>query len=133
MTDPIADMLTRIRNAMAVKKTEVILPSSKIKFAVAEILKQTGYIKKVEKLSKQEAGTPYEQIKITLKYNGTQSAITKITRVSKPGHRIYASKDALPVVLNHLGIAIISTSQGLMTNKEAKKKGLGGEVICEVY
>lgn len=133
MTDPIADMLSRIRNAMAVQKPEVILPFSKIKLSVAEILKETGYIKKVEKLSKQEAGTSHDQIKITLKYNGGQPAISKIARVSKPGHRVYVSKDNLPVVLNHLGIAILSTPQGLMTNKEARKRNLGGEVICEVY
>ena len=133
MTDPIADMLTRIRNAMAVKKTEVILPSSKIKMGIAEILKQSDYVKKVELVAKADAGVSHDQIKIILKYNGSQPAISKLTRISKPGHRVYVSKDELPIVLNHLGIAIISTPQGLMTNREAKKRRLGGEVICEVY
>ncbi len=133
MTDPIADMLTRIRNAMAVKKAEVVLPFSKIKMSIAEILKASDYLKKVERISKTESGTSQDQIKITLKYNGSQPAISKLERVSKPGHRVYVSKYHLPIVLNHLGIAIISTSQGLMTNKEARKLNLGGEVICEVY
>ncbi len=133
MTDPIADMLTRIRNALAVKKPEVILPFSKIKMAVAEILAKQGYIKKAEKIDAGSNGSSHQEIKIVLKYLGPQPAITKLERISKPGRRVYAPADKLPVVLNNLGIAIISTSQGLMTNKEAKKKNLGGEVICEIY
>ena len=133
MTDPIADMLTRIRNALAVKKPEVILPFSKIKLAIAEILKEYGYIKNVEKIEKGSADNNHDEIKITLKYLGNQPAITDLKKVSRPGRRIYATKDKLPVILNNLGIAIISTPQGLMTNKEAKKKNSGGEIICEIY
>lgn len=134
MTDPIGDMLTRIRNAMAVKKPEVVLPSSKIKLAIAEILKQSGYITAVEKINGGNAQGNHDEIKIVLKYlGGKEPAITKIKRISKPGLRVYTTKDKLPTVLNSLGIAIISTPQGLMTNKDAKKKNLGGEVICEIY
>jgi small subunit ribosomal protein S8 len=135
MIDPIADMLTRIRNALAVGKPEVILPFSKVKMAIAEILEKNNYIKKVE-IIKQNSSvnrqTPAE-IKIVLKYLGQEPAITSLKRISKPGRRFYVTKDKISVVLNNLGIAIISTSQGLMTNKEAKKRNLGGEVICEIY
>ncbi|MFA6410540.1 MAG: 30S ribosomal protein S8 [Candidatus Buchananbacteria bacterium] len=131
MTDPIADMLTRVRNALAVRKPEVVLPFSKIKMAIAEILKQHGYVKQVEKI--ENPGTKFNEIRIVLKYNGKEPAIENLKRISKPGRRVYVSKDKLPVVLNSLGIAIVSTPQGLMTNKEAKKKNLGGELICEIY
>ncbi|MFA5021629.1 MAG: 30S ribosomal protein S8 [Patescibacteria group bacterium] len=131
MTDPIADMLTRIRNALAVRKPEVVLPFSKIKIAIAEILKQNGYIKQVEKI--EGVGGKFNEIRIVLKYNSKEPAIENLKRISKPGRRVYVPKDKLPIVLNNLGIAIISTPQGLMTNKEAKKKNLGGEVICEIY
>lgn len=133
MTDPIADMLTRIRNASAVNKPEVILPFSKIKMAIAEILKKHDYIKDVAKIEKATNGKSFDEIKMVLKYQGNRSAITNIKRISKPGRRVYVSKDKMPVVLNNLGIAIISTPQGLMTNKEARKSNLGGEVICEIY
>lgn len=133
MTDPIADMLTRIRNAHAVKKAEVVLPSSKIKLAIAEILKRHGYIKEVKMVADAGKSGKQEDIVITLKYAGKEPAISSLKRLSKPGRRVYASKEELPVVLNNLGIAIISTSRGLMTNKEAKKKNLGGELICEIY
>lgn len=129
MTDPIADMLTRLRNALAVKKAEVIVPHSKIKLAIADILKKNGYIVDYEKTDDN-----YGEIKIILKYRETgKPAITFLKRISKPGRRVYAQKDELPVVLNSLGIAIISTSQGIMTNKSAKKTGVGGEVLCEIY
>ena len=130
MTDPIADMLTRIRNASAVSKPELVLPASKVKFAIAKILEQNHWLGKVEKI--EQGGL--QQIRIVLKYheNG-QPVISSIQRVSRPGRRTYAGKDELPRVLNNFGIAIISTSTGLMTNKEAGKKGIGGEVICEVY
>lgn len=130
MTDPIADMLTRMRNALAVKKPEVVLPFSKIKMNIAQILKKQGYIISAEEI--QEPGLS-KQLKIVLKYNGKEPAITNLKRISKPGHRKYTTKDELPVVLNSLGIAIISTSRGMMTNKEAKKQNLGGEIICEVF
>lgn len=132
MTDPIADMLTRIRNAMAVSKPEVVLPYSKLKFNIAQILKDSGYVKNVEKIDT-GASSVAGDLKIVLKYKGKESAISNLKRISKPGRRVYASKDELPVVLNNLGIAIISTSQGLMTNKQAKKSNLGGEIICEIY
>jgi len=128
MTDPIADMLTRIRNAIAINKDELVMPYSKLKASIAKILEDNGYILGYEKIT---SGLP--QLKIKLKYQGEKPAITSLQRISKPGLRVYVRKNNLPVVLNNYGIAIISTSQGLMTNKEAKKVGLGGEVICEVY
>lgn len=133
MTDPIADMLTRIRNATAVKKPEVVLPYSKIKLAIAEILKKHHYVKDVQKISAGSLDNKFDEIKIVLKYAGKEPAISNLKKISKPGHRVYTTNDKLPVVLNNLGIAIISTSQGLMTNKEAKAKRLGGEIICEIY
>lgn len=129
MTDPIADMLTRIRNASAVGKTEVILPYSKLKFEIAKLLEKEGYIKSAEKTKNK-----FNEIIVKLRYHrNKKSYISYIKRISKPGRRVYAGKDDLPIVLNNIGIAIISTSKGLMTNKEAKNKKLGGEVICEIY
>ena len=135
MTDPIADMLTRIRNASLVNKTEVVLPMSKIKFEIAKILKKEGWILDVEVLkSGSKEQSKFDELKLSLKYKKSgKSSIAKIRRVSKPGLRVYVKKDNLPKVLNNLGVAIISTPQGLMTNKEARKQGLGGEVLCEVY
>ena len=127
-TDPIADMLTRIRNAAKVRKPDVLVPFSKIKFAIAQILEKEGYVLTVERV---EDVRP--MIKIRLKYSGKQSLISAIDRVSKPGHRKYATKDELPVVRNNFGMAIISTSRGLMTNKQAKKDGVGGEILCSIY
>lgn len=128
MTDPIADMLTRMRNAIAVKKEMVLVPYSKLKEQVVILLEKNGYVLSYEKI---EADHFY--LKIKLKYNDKKSAIINLKRISKPGRRVYAKKDNLPIVLNNLGIAIISTSRGLMTNKEAKKYGLGGEIVCEIY
>src|SRR3989338_1684917 len=132
MTDPIADMLTRIRNAQAVKKAEVVLPFSKIKLAMAEILKRQGFIKEVERIADDAKNSKFEEIRLTLKYSGKEPAISNLKRISKPGRRVYKTKEELPAVLNNFGIAIVSTSQGLMTNKEARKKNLGGELICEI-
>ncbi len=130
MTDPIADMLTRVRNANLAGHQKVEVPSSRMKDAIAEILKAEGYIKNFERISNNEQGL----LKLYLKYGrDSQRAITGIKRISKPGLRVYAKKDELPRVLGGLGIAIISTSQGLMTDKEAGKAGLGGEVICYVW
>ncbi len=130
MTDPIADMLTRVRNANLAGHQKVEVPSSRMKDAIAEILKAEGYIKNFERISNNEQG----MLKLYLKYGrDSQRAITGIKRISKPGLRVYAKKDELPRVLGGLGIAIISTSQGLMTDKEAGKAGLGGEVICYVW
>jgi len=116
-----------------VRKSELVLPFSKIKFRIAEILVEGGWLKAVEKIERGKE-THADQLKIVLKYLGPKEpAIRSLTRISKPGRRVYAIKDNLPVVLNHLGVAIISTSRGLMTNKKAKKLGLGGEIICEIY
>ena len=137
MIDPIADMLTRIRNASAVNKHEIVLPMSKIKYEMAKILKREGWVNDVTTAKTGQGkreNTVFDELKIILKYKKSgNSVITKITRISKPGLRIYANKNSLPKVLNNLGIAIISTPKGLMTNKEARKKGLGGEVLCEIY
>lgn len=130
ITDPIADMLTRIRNAQAVKKGEVLIPFSKLKFEMAKILKHEDYIESFEKTEEQK----FPQIKITLKYKeDKQPAIMHIKRISKPGQRVYAHKNDMPRVLNNLGIAIISTSSGLLTNRDARKKGVGGEILCEIW
>ena len=128
-TDPIADMLTRIRNANSSKHKTVDIPSSKIKVSIAEILFREGYIKSFEEIKDNTQGT----IRITLKYDekGTR-VIDGIKRISKPGLRIYAGKDELPKVYNGLGIAIISTSKGLKTDKEAREANLGGEVLAYI-
>lgn len=128
ITDPISDMLTRIRNAYLVKKTEVRLPFSKIKFSISKILVDEGYVASSEKV---EEG--HGEIRIVLKYDDKRPSITKVSRVSTPGRRVYSGYDALPRVLSDHGIAIVSTSQGIMTNKEARKRKLGGEVLCKVY
>ena len=129
-TDPIADMLTRIRNANSAKHKTVDVPSSKMKTAIAEILFKEGYIKSFEIISDENQGI----IRITLKYDekGTR-VIDGIKRISKPGLRVYASKDELPKVLNGLGIAIISTPKGLKTDKEAREAGIGGEVLAYIW
>lgn len=128
MTDPIADMLTRIRNAQLAKKHEVVLPLSNIKLNIAQILVQEGYLQSVEKLA-----SKFGEIKLVLNYEEGRPVIRSLQRLSKPGKRVYVSKETLPKVLGGQGIAIISTSQGLMTNRQAKQKGLGGELICEIY
>jgi small subunit ribosomal protein S8 len=136
MIDPIADMLTRIRNASAVRKNEVVLPMSKIKLNIAKLLEREGWVGKVEVIKgegKKNNSSVFDELKIELKYKDNRPAISSLKRISKPGLKVYSSKDELSSVLNNLGIAIISTSHGLMTNKEARKKGVGGEVICEIY
>ena len=131
MTDPIADMLTRIRNANTSKHDTVDVPASKMKNAIAEILYKEGFIQKYELV---EDGN-FKNIRITLKYgkDKNEKIITGLKRISKPGLRVYAGADELPTVLNGLGIAIISTSKGIMTDKEARKNSLGGEVIAYVW
>jgi len=131
MTDPIADYLTRIRNAIMAKQKVVDIPASNIKRDITKILFEKGYILNY----KFEEEGPQGNIKIALKYHpeSKHPAIKSIERVSSPGLRKYAGKDTLPRVLNGLGIAILSTSQGVMTDKEAKSKNIGGEVICYVY
>ncbi|MBI4117625.1 MAG: 30S ribosomal protein S8 [Parcubacteria group bacterium] len=130
--DPISDMLTRMRNAVMVRKPEVVMPYSKMKMAIANILKREGFIEDAERVEKGES-TQFDILKIRLKYVEKQPAIQSLRRLSKPSLRIYRKKGDLPRVLNGYGIAIVSTSRGLMTNKEAAKSGLGGEVICEIY
>lgn len=129
-TDPIADMLTRIRNANSAKHKTVDVPASKMKTAIAEILFREGYIKSFEVISNENQGI----IRITLKYDekGTR-VIDGIKRISKPGLRVYASAEKLPKVLNGLGIALISTSKGIKTDKEARKENLGGEVLAYIW
>ena len=130
VTDPIADMLTRIRNAQTARHETVIIPDSKMKKAIAEILLAEGYISSVEYIEDKIQG----KIKITLKYTeDNKKVISGLKRISKPGLRIYASVEELPRVLNGLGIAIISTSKGVVTDREARKLGLGGEVLAYVW
>jgi len=128
MTDPIADMLTRIRNAQMVERATVEMPSSKVKVAIAKVLKDEGYIDGF-KLGGEEAKPVLE---IALRYHAGRPVIEKIERVSSPGLRIYRGKDEIPNVMNGLGIAIVSTSQGVMTDRKARATGVGGEVLCIV-
>jgi small subunit ribosomal protein S8 len=128
MSDPIADMLTRIRNAQGVEKTTVVMPSSKVKVAIANVLKDEGYI---ESFSVGAEGAK-AVLSIELKYYAGRPVIERLERVSRPGLRIYKASDAIPQVLNGLGVAIVSTSRGVMTDRKARADGVGGEVICYV-
>ena len=131
MSDPIADMLTRIRNANTAKHDTVDIPASKMKLAIADILLKEGYVKAVDVV---EEGN-FKTIKITLKYgaNKNEKILTGLKKISKPGLRVYASKDELPKVLGGLGTAIISTNKGVLTDKEARKENVGGEVLAFVW
>ncbi len=129
ITDPIADMLTRIRNANTAKHATVDVPASNMKKAIAQILLDEGYIKNFQLIDDGTQGV----IRITLKYNGSEKVISGLRRVSKPGLRVYAGADELPRVLRGLGIAIISTSQGVMTDKAARAQHIGGEVLAFVW
>ena len=130
MTDQIADFLTRIRNANMVMHEKVEIPASKTKIAMAEILKNEGFIKDYEQIEDGKQGI----IRVYLKYGANkEKVITGLKRISKPGLKVYCKKDEIPKVLGGLGIAIISTSKGIVTDKEARKLGLGGEVICYVW
>ncbi len=129
MTDPIADMLTRIKNAQTARKVSVSLPASRLKLAIAEVLKKEGYVGEV---STDEADGK-RTMTIELKYYQDQPVIERLERVSRPGLRIYKRATELPVVQGGLGVAIVSTSSGVMTNREARKQGRGGEVLCVVY
>ncbi|MBT3362296.1 MAG: 30S ribosomal protein S8 [Chloroflexi bacterium] len=129
-TDPIADMLTRIRNAVMAKHNSVVMPASKIKGEIGSILKNEGFVKNCIVEPKKPQGV----IKIGLKYDEKGNApIVGLKRVSKPGLRVYTSNDKVPSVYGGIGISIVSTSQGIMTGKEAKRKGVGGEVLCYVW
>ena len=131
MSDPIADMLTRIRNANTAKHDTVDVPASKIKQAIADILLEEGYVKAVEVI---EEGT-FKTLRITLKYGAdkNEKVITGLKRISKPGLRVYASKDELPKVLGGMGTAIISTNKGVLTDKQARKENVGGEVLAFIW
>jgi len=130
MNDPIADMLTRIRNALIARHDTVTLPASNMKKSIAKILLDEGYVKSVDYIDDGLQG----QIKIVLKYaEGKQSVIKGLKRISKPGLRVYARNEELPKVLGGLGVAIISTSKGVMTDKEARKAGVGGEVLAYIW
>jgi small subunit ribosomal protein S8 len=129
MSDPIADMLTRIRNAQGVEKPEVVMPSSKLKVSIARVLQDEGYIDGF----RVDPGTGgLSVLHIGLKYYAGRPVIERLERVSRPGLRIYRGRDALPEVMNGLGVAIVSTSKGVMTDRKARVQGVGGEVICYV-
>jgi small subunit ribosomal protein S8 len=128
MTDPVADMLTRIRNAQMAEKVSVSMPSSKLKVAIAKVLKDEGYI---DDFAVRESGAKPE-LDIALKYYAGQPVIERIERVSKPGLRVYKGKDDLPRVMNGLGVAIVSTPKGVMTDRRARAGNMGGEVLCIV-
>ena len=128
MSDPIADMLTRIRNAQAVDKAAVTMPSSKLKVAIAQVLKDEGYID--DFAVQNETGK--NELNISLKYYAGRPVIERIERVSRPGLRIYKGRDAIPQVMNGLGVAIVTTPKGVMTDRKARQTGVGGEVLCYV-
>jgi small subunit ribosomal protein S8 len=130
MTDPIADFLARIRNGIRARKREIVCPRSSVKLRIAEILKTEGFVDSVIAAEDDKSGT----ITVTLRYDGrTHNAITGMRRVSRPGQRKYVPAKQVPRVRNGLGIAVISTSQGVMTDREARKRGVGGEILCEVW
>ena len=128
MTDPIADMLVRIRNAQMVGHTEVAMPASKLKGAIAQVLKDEGYI---EDFALRDDG-PKKQLRIGLKYYAGRPVIERLERVSKPGLRVYRGRDDIPRIMNGLGVAILSTSRGVMTDRKARADGVGGEILCIV-
>ena len=128
MSDPIADMLIRIRNAQMVGHTEVAMPASKLKVSIAQVLKDEGYI---EDFALRDEGTK-RQLRIGLKYYAGRPVIERLERVSKPGLRVYRGRDDIPRVMNGLGVAILSTSRGVMTDRKARADGVGGEVLCIV-
>ena len=134
MSDPIADMLTRIRNAQGVEKVDVTMPASKLKVAIAEVLKDEGYIDGFEIVNGEAAGTKSAkpELRIGLKYYAGRPVIERLERVSRPGLRIYRGHSDIPQVMNGLGVAIVSTSRGVMTDRKARTEGVGGEVICYV-
>jgi small subunit ribosomal protein S8 len=127
MSDPIADMLTRIRNAQIVEKTAVSMPSSKLKVAIAQVLKDEGYIENFAVKGESKA-----ELEIALKYYAGRGVIERIERVSRPGLRIYRGRHAIPNVMNGLGVAIVTTPKGVMTDRKARAAGIGGEVLCYV-
>jgi small subunit ribosomal protein S8 len=130
VSDPIADMLTRIRNSIMTRQKQVVVPGSKVKVALARILKEEGFIRDFE-LTKD---APQPQLRIVLKYDrDRQSVITGLRRISKPGRRVYVKRSQIPWVLSGLGVAVVSTPQGIMTGQRARRMGFGGEVLCYVW
>ena len=129
MNDPIADMLTRIRNAQAVSRESVLIPYSNIKLEIASILKKHGFISDVKKMGR----APKKQLKIDLRYEDKKPGISGLKRVSSPGQRIYSGSRGIKRIRGGYGISIVSTSQGMMTNSQARKSNLGGEIICEIW
>lgn len=130
VNDPISDMLTRIRNAGMARKAEVIMPSTKVLVAIAKILKEEGYVSDFEVMERR----PQNVLKINLRYGpDKRHSIREIKRISKPGLRVYAGRDAIPRVKSGLGIAIVSTPEGVLTGYEARRRGIGGEVLCTVF
>lgn len=130
MTDPIADMLTRMRNALLVERPHVDMPLSKVKAGIADVLQREGYIWDYEVIDSEPAKT----LRVNLKYSATgERVIQRLTRVSKPGRRIYSESRRLPEVLQGMGICILSTNQGMLSSREAKAKHVGGEILCEVW
>lgn len=132
-SDPIADMLTRIRNALSVRRSEVVVPSSKVKLAITRILKEEGYIEGFEVIQ----GKPQDVLRIRLKYTGDQKdrepVVTGLKRVSSPGRRVYSRSGEIPRVLSGIGIAILSTPRGVMTDRRARRERIGGEILCYVW
>jgi small subunit ribosomal protein S8 len=132
MTDPIADMLIRIRNAQMVGHTETVMPASKLKSAIARVLKDEGYIEDFAIREKAGESGGHKELAIALKYYAGKPVIERLERVSKPGLRVYKGRDDIPRVMNGLGVAILSTSRGVMTDRKARADGVGGEVLCIV-
>lgn len=130
MTDPIADMLTRIRNAVMARHPSVRVPYSRMKHRIAEILSSEGWVGRVDL----QGSVPWQEIVVQLKYDPERKPVaTHFLRLSRPGRRRYVGRNAIPVVLNHFGMAIVSTTRGIMTDREARKHGVGGELLCEIY
>lgn len=132
MSDPIADMLVRIRNAQMVGHTEVAMPASKLKSAIAQVLKDEGYIEDFAIRDKGGDDSAKKELRIGLKYYAGQPVIERLERVSKPGLRVYRGRDDIPRIMNGLGVAILSTSRGVMTDRKARADGVGGEILCIV-
>jgi len=129
MTDPIADLLTRIRNGQQIKKSKIVCPFSKTKVSIVKVLKEEGFIRDYQILD----GEKGKNIEISLKYHYGEPVIKEIVRISKPGMRVYSSVKNMPLYKNNMGISILSTSKGIMTNFNAKEANIGGEIICRVY
>lgn len=130
MSDPIADFLTRVRNASRAKRPECVIPHSRLKAGLARILKDEGYINEVAEVQDDRG---HKALQLRLKYVGGVPAISGLSRISKPGRRLYAKHDEIPRVLNGLGIAVLSTSRGLMKDRDARREGIGGEIVCNIW